>query len=134
MERLAVPLRSRDRILAVMTEGVRAQRLVESKRVLTAGEVWELLSPLPREAVVYAWARTSRRAAAAAMERFLKESVHVSTAVRGRDLQKMGYPPGPSYRHILSALLRARIDGQVTDAGQERVWVREHFPLPARSA
>jgi tRNA nucleotidyltransferase (CCA-adding enzyme) len=132
MERLAVPSRLRKRILSLGEEGRRAQRLLEEGAGRSPGELYELLVPFDREAVIYAWARTSRRAAAAAAETYLTKSIHVSVLTRGRDLKAMEYPPGPFYRTILAALLKEKIDGASLSRKEERAWILKEFPLPAR--
>ena len=114
----------------MVEEGREARRAVEKAGTLPPGKVYELLSAYPREVVVYAWARTVRRAAAAAIGTYLKESVHVATRLRGRDLRELGYPPGPAYRSMLSALLRKRIDGGLSTRDEEVRWILETFPPP----
>ena len=41
-------------------------------------------------------------------------------ALRGRDLRRLGLPPGPRYRTLLAALQRARWNGEVSSADEER--------------
>jgi len=130
MDRLALSTRLRERLTAMVEGGREAGRAVEKAGALPPGQVYQLLSPYPREVVVYAWARTVRRAAAAAIGRYLKESVHVATSLRGRDLRELGYPPGPAYRSMLSALLRKRIDGGLSTRDEEMQWILKTFPLP----
>jgi tRNA nucleotidyltransferase (CCA-adding enzyme) len=130
MERLAVPLRPRECILALVREGRHAQRKLEAGSSLSRGEVYELLSPFPREAIIYAWSRTSRRTAAAAAKTYLTASLNEKTLTRGRDLKAMGYLPGPSYRTILTALLKEKINGYDMSLEEEKRWIRRHFPLP----
>jgi tRNA nucleotidyltransferase (CCA-adding enzyme) len=130
MERLAVPARARERILGLVREGKLVQRRLEAETDLSPGDVYELLSPSPREAVIYAWARSSRRFAAAAAETYLTESLKESILTRGKDLKAMGYPPGPSYRAMLTALLREKIDGASLSREGEKRWILENYPLP----
>lgn len=130
MERLSVPPRLRGRLLEIVGDGRKAQKKIEEAPSRSPGEVHLLLSSLPREVVVYAWARTTRRSAAAAIGTYLRESVHVTTHLRGRDLRELGYPPGPAYRRMLSALLRERVDGRLPSREDEVRWVLESFPPP----
>jgi tRNA nucleotidyltransferase (CCA-adding enzyme) len=130
VERLAVPARVRERLAALVREGRRVAKLVDSNLPLTPGEAFELLSGSPREVVIYAWARTTRRGSAAAIGKYLRESVHLTTFIGGGDLKALGYPPGPLYRKMLSALLREKVDGAVMSGEEERQWVIRSFPLP----
>ncbi len=131
MERLAVPPRPRNMILGLLREGHAVQKIVEGAQELTAGEVWERLASFPLPAVFYAWSRTTRRHASSALRTFLLESVHVTACLRGKDLKKMGYPPGPSYRVMLAELRKARIDGLVADRTAEKEWILSRYPLAA---
>ena len=128
MERLSVPPRLRGRILEVVLEGRKVQKKIEEMTGPSAGEVHRLLSPLSREVVIYAWARTARRSASAAIGTYLRESVYVTTHLRGRDLRELGYPPGPDYRRMLAALLRERVDGRLPSREEEVRWILQTFP------
>ncbi|MBC6419352.1 MAG: hypothetical protein GDA44_11525, partial [Prochloron sp. SP5CPC1] len=48
----------------------------------------------------------------------------------GKDLQKMGYPPGPAYKDILAQLWRATLDGEITDRHVAEAFVRKTFDSP----
>ena len=45
---------------------------------------------------------------------------HRRPALTGRDLRRLGLPPGPRYRELLGALQIARWNGEVTSAAEER--------------
>jgi tRNA nucleotidyltransferase (CCA-adding enzyme) len=129
LERLAAPARVRERIPALVREGRRVAKLVDSSLPLTPGETFELLFGIPREVVIYAWARTTRRGSVAAVRKYLRESVHLTTFIGGSDLKALGYPPGPLYRKMLSALLKEKVDGAVMSGEEERQWVLRAFPV-----
>jgi tRNA nucleotidyltransferase (CCA-adding enzyme) len=43
----------------------------------------------------------------------------------GEDLKRMGIPPGPRYRDILTRLQNARLDGAVSNRAEEENLVSE---------
>ncbi|MBI5304085.1 MAG: CBS domain-containing protein [Chloroflexi bacterium] len=43
----------------------------------------------------------------------------------GDDLKRMGIPPGPQYREILTRLRDARLDGVIATRAEEEQWVRQ---------
>ena len=47
--------------------------------------------------------------------------------LRGRDLKKMGFPPGPVYKNIFDRLLKARLNRNVSSRRDELRFVRENF-------
>ena len=56
---------------------------------------------------------------------------HVSPAplLRGRDLIRIGYAPGPSFSVILRAVEEAQLEGVLRTREQAEAWVRESYPL-----
>lgn len=47
----------------------------------------------------------------------------------GADLIAMGYPPGPRFKEILTAVEDAQLEGALSDAASARAFVRERFPV-----
>ena len=56
---------------------------------------------------------------------YLNKLRYVKTALTGNDLEEMGIKAGPQTKEILEKLLRARLDGQVTDKEGEIEMVRK---------
>lgn len=50
--------------------------------------------------------------------------------LRGKDLRKMGFVPGPIYTEILKALLAERLKGKIHSLREEIDFVEKHFGLP----
>ena len=47
--------------------------------------------------------------------------------LRGADLLKMGFRPGPLYRDIFSAVMKARLNDEVTTKEDEINYIKENF-------
>ena len=47
--------------------------------------------------------------------------------LKGRDLKKMGFKPGPLYKEILDNLLKARLNEQLTTEEDEEKFVLEKY-------
>jgi tRNA nucleotidyltransferase (CCA-adding enzyme) len=64
------------------------------------------------------------------MNRFLSRLRYIRPALTGDDLMRLGIPPGPQIKEVLTMLLNARLDGKVTGKKQEeamaRNWLRLH--------
>jgi tRNA nucleotidyltransferase (CCA-adding enzyme) len=61
------------------------------------------------------------------------ERLHESTpCLTGRDIEEMGYRPGPLYGRILTALRQARWEGKLRTREEEVRFIREVFPQHAR--
>ncbi|MFQ5960258.1 MAG: hypothetical protein ACE5MG_02595, partial [Candidatus Methylomirabilales bacterium] len=54
----------------------------------------------------------------------------VKPALAGRDLKKLGFPPGPTYRRILDLVLEGRLEGRLKSREDEIAFVRRRFGRP----
>ena len=57
-----------------------------------------------------------------------EEEVSPEPLLRGRDLIRLGYTPGPSFSAMLGAVEEAQLEGELRTHEQAVEWVREHFP------
>lgn len=66
------------------------------------------------------------------LEEFSHDEIAPPPLLTGHDLIAMGYPPGPTFREILSAVQEEQLEGHLANPEDAAVWVRERFPrLPA---
>ncbi len=108
-----------DKILKVLNRGA----------IYRPSENYWLLRGLEHEGLLYVLALVRRKEAKKAVSSYVTHLRHVSTAIRGSDLQAMGYPEGPVYRTILNHLLEARLDGQVSTLDEEMDFLGRNYPL-----
>jgi tRNA nucleotidyltransferase (CCA-adding enzyme) len=54
---------------------------------------------------------------------------NVHPLITGEDLKKMNIPPGPVYRELLEAVLKARLDGRVASREDELNFVRRNIKM-----
>lgn len=59
-----------------------------------------------------------------------EESLRPPRLLDGRELMKMGYPPGPGLGEILLAIEDEQLEGRVFTAGQARDFARRNFAVP----
>jgi poly(A) polymerase len=57
------------------------------------------------------------------------EHIRPRPLLTGDDLIAMGYQPGAMFKHILSTVEDAQLEGRLQDAETAREFVREQFPL-----
>ncbi len=60
-----------------------------------------------------------------ALERYVNEWRHVRPLLSGRDLERLGLPPGPRIGEMLAALRDARLEGRVHTREDEEAFVQE---------
>jgi len=57
------------------------------------------------------------------------EQIRPEPLLRGQDLIRMGYAPGPRFSQILTAVENAQLDGNISTPEQAQQLVRDRFPL-----
>ncbi|UCC17808.1 MAG: hypothetical protein JSU58_04455, partial [Dehalococcoidales bacterium] len=85
-----------------------------SKPGIRPSEIYELLHGLHHTALTAASIADSQETRETIIL-YLDSLRYVRPALTGKDLEKMGIQSGPHMKEILRKLLRARLDGQVTD-------------------
>ena len=58
-----------------------------------------------------------------------EEEVRPEPLLRGRDLIRLGYAPGPSFSGMLEAVEEAQLEGALRTREQAVEWVRQRYPL-----
>src|SRR3972149_3084087 len=84
--------------------------LQESVRYWETAFRFEPLTSAARILILAALVRGSKRKA---VSQYLTDSWRIVPVLRGEDLRRLGFRPGPIYREILAALRSARLDGQL---------------------
>jgi tRNA nucleotidyltransferase (CCA-adding enzyme) len=113
-----------------MCEPLQAVReLYPEQETLKELPLIELVERLEREneivwLVLWMTASTSSRAH---LEKFVTQWRHIKPLLRGDDLLKMGFKPGPIVGQILRELRSARLEGQMKEVEDERAYVRQRL-------
>jgi tRNA nucleotidyltransferase (CCA-adding enzyme) len=59
---------------------------------------------------------------------YVTDLMHIQPILKGNDLKKLGYQPGPKYRQMLDNLLNATLDGEISDRTQAEAFLAQHYP------
>lgn len=87
-------------------------------------EIYNLLSKLKLETVLFAMAMSKDRQKQKVISRYLTDLRKVKTALKGKDLKDMGIEPGPVYSRILKGLLEEKLRGRLKSREDEERFVR----------
>lgn len=90
-------------------------------------QIYRFLRGFPLEMLLYAMARTSKKATQMVVSRFITHLRGTRSLLRGDDLKRLGLPEGPIIGRALEALLNARLDGAVKTRGDEESFIKKHF-------
>jgi tRNA nucleotidyltransferase (CCA-adding enzyme) len=86
-----------------------------------------LLDPLSLEARAVLLATLVSGSRRKAVAEYITASWRIVPALRGEDLRRLGFRPGPIYRTILTALRAAKLNGQLHTRQDEIAFVRRRF-------
>ncbi len=86
-----------------------------------------LLQLLPTEYLLYAMGATQSAEVKKAISLYFTALKPTRILLRGQDLRRMGFVPGPVYTEILKALLSARLEGKIHNLQEEIEFVRKEF-------
>jgi tRNA nucleotidyltransferase (CCA-adding enzyme) len=97
-------------------------------RVVSRKFVYDCLSPLPNEVILYMMARSKHPDIKRYISLYFTQLKNVRPLVKGKDLQNQGYPPGPGYKRIFDELLERKFAGELRTKAAEMSFVLSHFP------
>ncbi len=111
------------RLLSYKKDGDRVIRELE-KKAISPSKIYRLLEPLSYEVTLLIMAKSRSRAARARIKVFLKKYNGTRISIRGGDLKKLGFKPGPDFRRIMEKVLYKKIDGVLKTRRDELNCVR----------
>ena len=126
LQRLQVPPKASRGIL----DGIEhSQKALIKLQDASQREIYYILYPLNIQAILFTMAKAQHKEQKKAVSLFLTTLRNIRPELKGEDLQKMGYNPGPLYKKIFTAMLDARLERQVKSREDEINFVRERFKI-----
>jgi tRNA nucleotidyltransferase (CCA-adding enzyme) len=96
----------------------------------TRPQVYQLLTPLDTEFILYMMAKSRHEGSRKAISLYFTHLKHLKPELKGRDLVAMGYQPGPLIKEMLDRLLEARLNEKVKSRSEEKDFIRRRFGTP----
>jgi tRNA nucleotidyltransferase (CCA-adding enzyme) len=113
-------------------EAKRIVRILERRAHLCPSEIYWLLKGLTHEGLLFVMALCRNKLGKQAVSLYVTQLRHMRTHLRGEDLKKLGYRPGPQYQTILNHLLEKKLDGELHTREDERRFLKSEYPLTTR--
>ena len=127
IRRLNPPRRSAEK-LATDLEACRwTVRQLSRATDLRQSRIGRLFDPLSPEARVLVLATLNRGPKRKAVSEYLAASRRIVPLLKGEDLRRLGFRPGPIFRRIFAALRSGRLDGRLRTRQDEISFVRRRF-------
>ncbi|UCH23395.1 MAG: CBS domain-containing protein [Deltaproteobacteria bacterium] len=78
------------------------------------------------ELILYMMAVSKQETVKKAISQFITGLKNIKVAVSGKDIKKVGLEPGPIYRQILQAVLKAKLNGELKTRKDELIFIRNY--------
>lgn len=115
-------------IRSAKEEGAEVRNRLLSTRVVSRKFVYDALSPLPNEVILYLMAKARHPDIKRYISLYFTQLKSVRTRVTGKELIRLGYRPGPQFKAILDDLLERRFAGQLRTRDDEISFLRSRYP------
>ncbi|HBO69951.1 MAG TPA: hypothetical protein DD658_07400 [Deltaproteobacteria bacterium] len=99
-----------------------------STRVVSRKIVYDALSPLPNEVILFLMAKAKHPDIKRYISLYFTQLKSVRTQVTGKDLVGLGYSPGPVFKEILDEILERKFAGELKTKADELSFVLSSFP------
>ena len=89
--------------------------------------LYTLLYQYDTEVLLYMMAKANNKNIKKLISHYFTKLKDERVILKGRDLKKLGFPPGPVYKKIFDRMLEARLNGTIRSRKEELRFVKEHF-------
>ena len=130
-QRLSLSEKNREKIRSGRREAEETMKEIagrlDSRRRIRRSEMYELLEHLSTEVKLFMMAKTTKKEAKQWISLFFTTLRGQKPLLKGRDLIRLGFRPGPIMREILADLLRARLDRRIKTRDDEVDYVKRTY-------
>ncbi|MDP2278444.1 MAG: CBS domain-containing protein, partial [Nitrospirota bacterium] len=124
VERLALPPRVRE----MTTKGIAQSRDILNKLPSNdPAELYHVLNGVNLEILLFSMAQSKSKQKQKAISQYLIELRKITPLLKGKDLQKIGFKPGPVYSKLFSELLDEKLSGRLKTKEDEERFVTEKY-------
>jgi len=99
---------------------------IEHHQPLTHSRTFHKLTDFRTELILYMMAKTIHEDVKKSISHYFTHLRYVKPFIRGKDLERMGFEPGPFYREILESVLDARLNNVISTREEEFEFVRQY--------
>ena len=128
-KRFNIPQKISSSLIRQKEHADKVRHLLSRRHVFSNSEIYWLFEELSNESLLYIMAVARKNHIKQYISNYVTTMRHVTTKISGKELQEMGYTPGPLFRAILNDLLSARLDNLITSEADECEFISKHYPL-----
>ncbi|MBU1986254.1 MAG: prohead protease, partial [Proteobacteria bacterium] len=128
-QRFQLPPKTRDFLVQQKLTADKISHILYRRSTISRSELYWLLKELSNVGLLYLMAIARKNEIKKGVSLYVTELRKTKPQITGRDLQAMGYSPGPRFKTVLNELLSAHLDGVVQSRQEEETFIQHHFPL-----
>lgn len=128
-DRFEVPERQTKMLIRQKTEGERIAQEMLRRPYLKSSEIYWLLQDLDNEGLLYLLAIARKKNIQKAVSLFVTSLRDTIPLLSGKDLQQLGYTPGPQFRTMINHVLEEQLDGNIVTHEQALAMVKREYDL-----
>lgn len=127
LEHLNISVKSREKISICHSMSGQIATTLYRIKANQYSRIYFLLHSIPTEGLLYIMAKCDNSKTKQMISHFLTSLKKVHISLNGYNLKKMGFTPGPIFKKIFQEILKARLDGLISNQGEEVAFVQERF-------
>lgn len=125
-EQLEVPPQYQGLVLKERFEAEACLKWLEKNVPVINSILYQNMSGFRTEIILFMMAVTQKDAVKRAISHYFTHLRFIKPLIRGSDLQKMGFSPGPVFSEIIHAVHHAKLNGQLKTIEDEMDFARNH--------
>ena len=125
--RFEIPAKQTKLLIRRKTEGERIAREMLRRPFMKPSEIYWLLLDLDNVGLLYLMAIARKKYIQKAVSLFVTTLRDTVPLISGRDLQKMGYLPGPQFRTIINHVLESQLNGILQTKEDALALVKQNY-------
>lgn len=127
-ERFVLPEKTRKQLIRQKLDVERIAQNMLRRPFMKASEIYWLLDELSNEGLLYLMAISRKKYMQQAVSQYVTSLRGVRSLISGKDLQNLGYRPGPDFRTMLNHVIEAQLNGDVHTKEEAIDLVTAHYP------
>ncbi|MGA1839894.1 MAG: CBS domain-containing protein [bacterium] len=127
LDHLNLSIKHREKVLYCHRTGKEMPKKLYRLKNNQYSKIYFLLYPIPTEGLLFLMAKCEDSKSKKMTSQFLTSLKKVRISVTGDDLKGMGFVPGPVYKKIFQEILKARLDGLVSNHNEEMEFIKKRF-------
>ncbi len=131
-DRFELPEKTRRQMVRQKLDAERIAQDMLHRPFMKASEIYWLLGELNNEGLLYLMAIARKKYIQQAVSRYVTNLRTIRPLLRGKDLQHLGYKPGPAFRTMLNHVIEAQLNNVVHNKEEAIDLITKRYPLPER--